>query len=80
MLQEPTDPVPSLACGGGFAPDLGFISASCRIVVLSGHSAERSHSLVCGTLSTTLGKHFKENKITKHPNFVCKHDVEVPVL
>lgn len=78
MLQEPTHPVPSLGFGGGFAPDLGY---SCFVPVwFSGHSAERSHSLVCGTLSTTSGKHFKENKITKHPNFVCKLNVEVPVL
>lgn len=78
MLQEPTDSVPALAFGGEFAPDLFFFCfvQKCGSQV----TAERSHSLVCGTLSTTLGKHFKENKTTKRPNFVCKHNVKVPVL
>lgn len=78
MLQEPADPAPALPFAGGFAPDLVLFCfvQKCGSQV----TAERSNSLVCGTLSTTLGKHFKENKITKHPNFVCKHSVEVPVL
>lgn len=61
MLQEPTDPVSGLGFGMGFALDLGFFCfvQKCGSQV----TAERSHSVVCGTLSTTSGKHFKKIKL-----------------
>lgn len=51
MLQELTDPVSRLSFGGVFALDLDFFLV-CAKALLSGHAAERSHSVVCGILST----------------------------